>query len=200
MTFEPFIERHGSSHESGGQDIVEAFPIGSVFVSVVATNPSQLLGYGTWESFAAGKVLVGLDAGDADFDTVEETGGSKTQASHPALSHTGAAVSAHAGAAVSAHAGAAVDTHASHTHLAGGVIQNVVTGDTAFGAFSSNEDGSQPTAGPSAALTHAVTQPNNHTVTQPNNHSVTQPDQHAAQSHDTNMPPYIVAYFWKRTA
>jgi hypothetical protein len=56
----------------------EAFPVGSVFIAVVSTNPATLLGYGTWAAFAAGRVLVGLDAGQPEFDTVEETGGAKT--------------------------------------------------------------------------------------------------------------------------
>ena len=56
----------------------EAFPIGSVFIAVVATNPATLLGYGTWAAFAAGRVLVGLDAAQTEFDTVKETGGAKT--------------------------------------------------------------------------------------------------------------------------
>ena len=56
----------------------EAFPVGSVFISVVATNPATLLGYGTWAAFGAGRVMVGLDAADTDFDALEETGGAKT--------------------------------------------------------------------------------------------------------------------------
>lgn len=56
----------------------EAFPVGSVFIAVVSTDPATLLGYGTWEAFAAGRVLVGRDAGQTEFDTVEETGGAKT--------------------------------------------------------------------------------------------------------------------------
>ena len=56
----------------------EAFPVGSVFIAVVSTNPATLLGYGTWSAFGAGRVLVGLDSGDTDFDAVEETGGAKT--------------------------------------------------------------------------------------------------------------------------
>lgn len=55
-----------------------AFPVGSVFLAVVATNPGTLLGYGTWVAFGAGRMLVGLDAGQTEFDTVEETGGAKT--------------------------------------------------------------------------------------------------------------------------
>ena len=69
----------------------EAFPVGSVFLSVVATNPATLLGYGTWVAIAAGRMLVGFNAGDPDFDTDEEVGGAKTHtlatANLPAHNH-----------------------------------------------------------------------------------------------------------------
>ena len=56
----------------------DAFPVGSVFIAVVSTNPATLLGYGTWAAFGSGRVLVGLDSGQTEFDTVKETGGAKT--------------------------------------------------------------------------------------------------------------------------
>lgn len=73
------------------QGLLKAYPIGSIYTSAVATAPSTYFG-GTWVSFGAGKVLVGLDAADADFDTAEETGGSKTHtlttSEMPAHTHT----------------------------------------------------------------------------------------------------------------
>ena len=71
--------------------LLAAWPIGSVYTSSSATSPSTLFG-GNWEAFGAGRVMVGLDASDTDFDTVEETGGVKTHAltiaEMPAHSHT----------------------------------------------------------------------------------------------------------------
>ena len=60
-------------------DLSSVYPVGSVYINAsVSTNPATLLGFGTWTAFAAGRVLVGLDGSDTDFDTVEETGGAKT--------------------------------------------------------------------------------------------------------------------------
>lgn len=54
------------------------YPVGSIYTNATsASNPSTLLGFGTWTAFGAGRVMVGLDASDPLFDTAEETGGSK---------------------------------------------------------------------------------------------------------------------------
>ena len=58
--------------------LAAVYPVGSIYINATsASNPNTLLGFGTWTAFGAGRVMVGLDAGDALFDTAEETGGSK---------------------------------------------------------------------------------------------------------------------------
>lgn len=63
---------------AAGSSPIDSWPIGSVFIAVVSTSPATLLGGGTWSAFGVGRVLVGLDSGQTEFDTVEETGGAKT--------------------------------------------------------------------------------------------------------------------------
>lgn len=129
-----------------------AYPVGSVYTSVVATNPNSLLGVGTWVAFGAGRVLVGINASDSDFNTVEEVGGAKTD------SHT-----------------LSINEIPSHVHGYTGV------------QGTGNPDG----AGDSVTAGHANSYPRQ-----------TELDYEgggAAHSHDI-VQPYIVVYFWKRTA
>lgn len=53
------------------------YPIGSIYMSIDSTNPSSLFG-GAWEPWGTGKVPVGVDLNDTDFNTVEKIGGEKT--------------------------------------------------------------------------------------------------------------------------
>jgi len=82
------------------------YPVGSVYINAdVGTDPSTLLGFGTWSAIGAGRVLVGQDVGDPLFDALGDTGGSKdaTLVSH---SHTGS--------------GTTGTTSISHTHTFSG--------------------------------------------------------------------------------
>ncbi len=59
--------------------VLEAcWPVGSIFIGAVATNPGTLLGFGTWVAAAVGRMIVGIDATQTEFDTLGETGGAKT--------------------------------------------------------------------------------------------------------------------------
>lgn len=53
------------------------FPVGAIYISTTSTNPGEYFG-GTWESFGAGKCLVGVDSSQTEFNTVLKTGGEKT--------------------------------------------------------------------------------------------------------------------------
>ena len=178
----------------------EAFPVGSVFIGVVSTNPNTLLGYGTWSAFGAGRVMVGLNSGDTDFDTVEETGGAKTVAaagsnSAPTVSGSTATEGAHTHSVTS---NVTVADHASHTH---DIASQLATPDL-FTSNTAASGVSGRSGGPSATLTHS---PTNNAVTSGagTSHS------HAAGTLAASAPtftgsatsivqPYIVCYFWKR--
>ena len=167
----------------------EAWPVGSIFIAAVSTSPSTLLGYGTWSAFGAGRVLVGRDAGDTDFDVAEETGGAKTKA-------------------IDAHSGTAVGNHAAHTHSYTEVPNHThphnVQGGTTASTTGTNVMTSTSTGGSARAMAVATSNPTggvaSGTTGNPSatlTHSVTQPSAHA----DLNVvQPYIVVYMWKRTA
>lgn len=53
------------------------YPIGSIYFSVDSANPSTKFG-GTWEAWGKGRVPVGVNETDSDFNTVEKTGGEST--------------------------------------------------------------------------------------------------------------------------
>ena len=96
------------------------YPIGTIYTAVVSTNPNSLFGFGTWVAFGAGRVLVGHDAGNVLFDSVEETGGSYDSV---VVSHT--------------HAASVTD--AGHTHTADLYRSNGdIDGSGKFGAFTDN--------------------------------------------------------------
>jgi hypothetical protein len=221
----PFVPEGGEPGEAG-----EAFPVGSIFIAVVSTNPGTLLGYGTWSAFGSGKTLVGINAGDATMDTVEETGGSSTATitgtiSQPTLSGSLANESAHTHGVTS---NVTVGNHASHTHTYTQVpnhvhvqtVNTATTGglsgyapDTSTNtAAASGYSTQNPTGGVATATTNGPDAPLTHTVT---NNAVTS----AAGSAHTHglgtvvvstptftgdsisiMQPFIVVYMWKRTA
>lgn len=110
------------------------YPVGSIYTNAsVSTNPATLLGFGTWTAFGAGRVLVGLDAGNAAFDTLEETGGS---ADSIVVSHT--------------HTATSTVTDPGHTHSPGSISTANIDSGTSDG-------GSVQSPGPIPTATTGIT-------------------------------------------
>lgn len=166
--------------EGPAGSVSAAWPVGSVFTSVVSTNPATLLGFGTWVAFAAGRVLVGIDAGDPDFDTARETRGSKThtltESEIPSHTHT-----------QNAHGHNVTDT--GHTHL----TQRYPTATGSSSGFTIDTSMSGTLADntlPTKTATAGVTVQNATAVNQ---------NTGGGAAHN-NVQPSIVVYFWERTA
>lgn len=74
------IEPGGISVAAIANDVYsKIWPIGSVYINATNnTNPNELLGIGTWTEFGTGRVPVGYDASQTDFNAAEKTGGNNT--------------------------------------------------------------------------------------------------------------------------
>lgn len=52
-------------------------PIGHIRMETTDVNPATYLGFGTWVLWGSGRVPVGVDTTDKDFNEAEKTGGEK---------------------------------------------------------------------------------------------------------------------------
>ena len=109
------------------------YPIGSIYMSIDSTNPSSLFG-GTWEPWGTGRVPVGIDLNDTDFNTVEKTGGEKT--------HT-----------------LSVNEMPSHTHMLHLVSNQLGNGGGMWGTTYSQYDGNVNTYSTGGSQAHNNLQP-----------------------------------------
>lgn len=80
----------GQSGISQADVIALVYPVGSIYTSVNNVNPGSFLPGTTWEPFASGKMLVGVDATQSEFEHVEQEGGEivkNMQHTHPTGDH-----------------------------------------------------------------------------------------------------------------
>lgn len=168
------------------------YPVGSIYINAAnATNPATLLGFGTWAAFGAGRVPVGINAADASFDTLGETGGSKdaiaVSHSHTASSGNQSADHTHAFSATTGSSGA-------HTHTQGA---HGISGTVGAGLASDSWNTSAATSS-AGAHTHTVSGTTG-TVSANHSHAVTV-DAAGASGTNANLQPYVVVHMWQRTA
>ena len=173
-----YLESSAVLHQSDIENIVSqavsaallaGHPVGSIEVNVSGDNPGTYLG-GTWESFGTGKTLVGIDASQTEFNTIEKTGGSKTHSHNYGLKVGGYYVD---------------------TVLAESTADGVFTWDSSnnrtimhlnssVGSESVNVNGGNATSSKSANMAHYQAIANT--------------------SYTSNLQPYITVYFWKRVS
>lgn len=181
------------------QYILASHPIGSIEINISGANPSTYLG-GTWIAWGTGKVPVGVNASDTDFNTVEKTGGIKTHSHSYSHTHEVPGV-AHTHATGNHTLTVAEIPNHNHDYQAyiispngnwpGGYDKIVVFGQpagTAYHTFSTVATGG------SEAHNHGNTGSTTPSSTITNSQST------SISGDSSNLQPYITCYMWKRTA
>jgi len=147
-----------------------AYPVGSIYLGTLSTNPNTLFGFGTWVAFGSGRMLISQDA----TYPAGTTGGAATTtlitANLPSHSHT-----------FSATTGA---TDLSHTHTYGSANN---WGSGAANAFDARNNNAYTTSGASVNMNHT------HSVSGTT-------DGTGSGTAAATISPYISVYMWNRTA
>ena len=155
------------------------YPVGSIYMSVSSTNPSTYFG-GTWVAWGSGRVPVGINTSDSNFNTVEKTGGASsvtlTVSQIPSHTHT--------------FTGSSTTTSSAggHTHNIGRDTDGG-SGSSRYTVHKAGASGAQGTSPTSSAGAHT------HTLTPKGKNANT-----GGGGAHNNLQPYIVCYMWKRTA
>ena len=175
--------------------ILQAYPVGSIYMSVMETNPAELFG-GTWEAIAPGRVLIGAGEYNSNISyTAGDKGGvtSKTLTSSNIPKHT--------------HTVEIKNTAATHNHK-NGVFDEAAAGN---GPLSTNYGATKlyPTA-----TQHVMAADSSAFGTNTQLYMGYTSETSAVHTHEVAvgyygaknpteisvMQPYLVVYMWKRTA
>lgn len=159
-------------------NISKIYPVGSIYLSTVSTNPATLFGIGTWQALPAGRVLIAQ--GRADWGITYNNGNTGGEATHKLTVNESASHN---------HTGSANTTGSTHTHTLSLEQRHGKDGAWQTTAFFSNGDTGTKGQRVSASLSAAGAHTHNISI---NNTGGNQPH--------NNMQPYLVVYMWKRTA
>ena len=193
------------------------FPVGAIYMSTTNANPSTFWTGTTWQAFATGKTIVGIDTSDTDFNSVNKTGGSKevvlTVPNLPTHNHTvGDNSHSHTVNGVGDHSHTLND-HAHylppHQHGSGWGEQNQTgywgnwPGNNFRGSSATDWDNNMFLTSPvdqwtngAGAVGMSGSGAHSHTINATtHSHTLSNTGSNTAHS---NLQPYIVTYIWKR--
>lgn len=163
------------------------YPVGSIYISVSSANPATLFG-GTWVTWGAGRVPVGVDISDSDFSTVEKAGGEKTHTlttnEMPSHKHSGGNLTANW-----------VNLKGGANNISG---QDSTWGLTPTGIVSNWGDTNGFYAN---SRSSTAKYKDGFFVNASHSHSISgDTDPSGSSNAHNNMQPYVTCYMWKRTA
>ena len=193
------------------------FPVGAIYMSTTSANPGTFWTNTTWQAFATGKTIIGIDTSDTDFNSVNKTGGSKevvlTVPNLPIHSHTvGDNSHSHSVNAVGDHSHTLNDhSHylPPHQHGSGWGEQNQTgywgnwPGNNFRGSATTDGDNNMFLTSPvdqwtngAGAVGMSGSGAHSHTINATtHSHTLSNTGSNTAHS---NLQPYVVTYIWKR--
>lgn len=186
--------------------LIKAYPVGSIYLSINNVNPSDLFG-GEWIEWGSGRVPVGVDTSDANFNAVEKTGGATsvklTENEMPYHNHS---VGAHAHG-LNSHTHSFSGTTGSngvHSHYLyscgddAANLSGINPSDKGYVYRYKNQNGAY--THDSGAHTHMYSgETGGSRGTTENSSSFNTGTAGSGNAH-TNLQPYITCYMWKRVA
>jgi hypothetical protein len=155
------------------ESIKKMWPVGSIYMSVNNANPSIYFPGTTWTAWGSGRVPVGVNEGDADFGTVEKTGGEKTS------------TNTSSGSGTSGSTAISIAQMPNHNHQFKYRQMGITTGNWAANI---TEKDAPNGAEDKVTYTEFTGGGQGHTHSTPNH-------QHTVSI----LQPYITCYMWKRT-
>ena len=155
------------------------YPVGTILMSSANTNPASYLKFGTWVAWGSGKVPVGVDTNQTEFNAVEKIGGEKTHV-------------------------LTIEESAGHTHGS-----KTLKGTFETRGINNTDDNPIMSATGICSVRRVVWSGSHDVFQRVNvaNRKTNYVDINASHKHDfvgggqahNNLQPYITCYMWKRT-
>ena len=172
LTVNSITSRQGNTG-GGSTDPLDVYPIGWIVMTINNENPGNIFG-GTWQSFGEGKVLVGVDSNNNNFNESEKTGGALTH-THISAAHN------HGTSNMLACVNGTTGTSGTHLWLARKQIAGLSFTEThAFTNVAASATSGTSTYGAAIIGSTNSTTP-------------------GATGSASSLPPYITCYMWVRT-